>query len=321
MRELTVKETAQRLLECESAYIIIHRRPDGDCTGSGFALMYALRSMGRKARVLCSDEIPEKFHFLMPEVETLEEFHPEMIISADIADEQLFGENLTEYEGRVDLCIDHHISNTGYAKELCLDGNAAAACQVAYEVIREMGIPFTREIAMCLYTGIATDTGCFMHDNAKARTFEIVSEIMKMHPDIPYADINRRMFTIKSMGRLRLEGLLAEQIESYADGRLTVITITKELMEKYGIAESDFEGLAGFPLQVEGAEVGAVIKERDGGECRVSLRSAGNMNVSLICQAFGGGGHKRAAGCSIHAAPLAAKQLIVSAVLKGFEQA
>lgn len=321
MRELTVKEAAQRLLECESAYIIIHRRPDGDCTGAGFALMYTLRSMGRKARVLCSDEIPDKFHFLMPETETLEELHPEKIITVDIADEQLFGEELAGYKGKADLCIDHHISNTGYAKELCLDGNAAAACQVLYEVIREMGVPLTREAAMCLYTGIATDTGCFMYDTAGARVHGIVSEIMTMYPDIPYADINRRMFTIKSLGRLRLEGLLAEQIESFAGGRLTAITITKELIEKYGIAESEFEGLAGFPLQVEGAEVGAVIKEREAGECRVSLRSAGNLNVSTICQIFGGGGHRRAAGCSIYASPAEAKQLITDAVLKGFEQA
>ncbi len=321
MRELTVKETAARLLEAESAYILIHRSPDGDCIGSGYALALALRSLGKKARVFCSDPIPERYHFMLPKAETLEHFEPDMIISADVADEKLFGDELLkQYEGKTDLCIDHHISNSGYAKELCLDGKAAAACQVVYEVLQAMNISLTREMAVCLYTGIATDTGGFMHDNISPRTLRIIADIMEQYPDIPYSIINRNMFIVKSMGRMQLDKVLTEQLESYADGKCMLVCVTKELIEKYGIDDGELDGIAGFPLQVEGTEVSVVMKEREKGVFRVSMRSVDKVNVSRICMTFGGGGHIKAAGCSIKGTAEEAKKLLVEAVMKGMQE-
>ena len=317
MKQLTVKETAKRLLDAESAYILIHRSPDGDCIGSGYALAEAFRLLGKKARVLCSDEIPKRYHFMLPELMTLEEFEPKLIVAADVADEKLLGDALSEYRGRVDLCIDHHISNTGYAEELCLDGKAAAACQVLYEVLREMNVPITREIAVCLYTGIATDTGCFMYDNVGAHTHRIVAEIMDAQPDIRYAIINRNMFTVKSMGRMQLDKILTELLESYMDGKCMLVCITKELMDKYAIDESELEGIAGFPLQVEGAQVSVVMKEYEENVFRISMRSADWVNVSDICQTLGGGGHIKAAGCTIEGTAEEAKNVILEAVAKG----
>lgn len=321
MRELTVNEAAKRLLEAEKAYILIHRNPDGDCIGSGYALALALRSQGKKAKVLCSDAIPERYHFMLPKAEILENFEPDIIISADVADEKLIGDTLFEqYAGKTDLCIDHHISNTGYAKELCLDGNAAAACQVVYEILKAMNISVTREMAVCLYTGLATDTGCFMYDNVSPRTLRIAAEIMEQYPDIPYASINRNMFIVKSMGRMQLDSILTKQLESYADGKCMLVCITKELMDKYGIDESELDGVAGFPLQVEGAEVGIVLKEREKNFFRISMRSADKVNVSEICRCFGGGGHIKAAGCSIEASAEDAKRMLVEAVMKGMQK-
>lgn len=321
MRELTVKETAARLLEAESAYILIHRSPDGDCIGSGYALAFAIRSLGKRAKVFCSDPIPERYHFMLPKAETLEHFEPDIIISADVADEKLFGDDLLkQYAGRTDLCIDHHISNSGYAKELCLDGKAAAACQVVYEVLQEMNVSLTREMAVCLYTGIATDTGGFMHDNVSPRTLHIIAEIMEKYPDIPYSMINRNMFTVKSMGRMRLDRVLTDQLESYADGKCMLVCVTRELIEKYGIDEDELDGIAGFPLQVEGTEVSVVMKEREKNFFRVSMRSVDKVNVSEICQNFGGGGHIKAAGCSIEADADTAKKLLVEAVVKGMQE-
>lgn len=320
MKEVSVKEAAKRLLDAESAVIIIHRSPDGDCIGSGYALAMALRSLGKKAKVICNDEIPSRYHFMLPKEETLEYFEPDIIIASDVADEKLFGDNIFEqYAGKVDLCIDHHISNSGYAKELCLDGKAAAACQVVYEILNEMNIPITKEIAVCLYTGIATDTGCFMYSNTGSRTLRIVAEIMEQHPDINYSNINRAIFVVKRMGRMQLDKIMTEQLESYLDGKCMVVCITKELMEKYSIDDSELEGVSGFPLQVEGTEVSIVLKERETGVFRVSMRSADWVNVSAICQNFGGGGHVKAAGCSIEGTADRAKKLLVEAVRKGMQ--
>ncbi len=321
MKHRSVQETAQRLLQCESACILIHRSPDGDCIGSGYALAYALRQLGKKARVICNDPIPERYHFMLPEAETLELFQPERIISVDVADEKLLGDELQkQYAGKVDLCIDHHISNTEYAEELCLDGKAAAACQVVYEILTEMGVTITKEIAVCLYTGIATDTGCFMYDNVGARTLRIAADLMELHPEIPYAMINRNLFIVKSMGRIRLDQILVQQLESHLDGQCMVICVTQKLMQEYGIDDAELEGIAGFPLQVEGAQVGIVLKEREDGVFRVSMRSADWVNVSEICAALGGGGHVKAAGCTVSGSAEEAKRILVDAVAKGMTQ-
>ncbi|MBQ8513913.1 MAG: bifunctional oligoribonuclease/PAP phosphatase NrnA [Ruminococcus sp.] len=322
MKYLSVQETAAHLTACESAEILIHRSPDGDCIGSGYALLYALRQMGKKARVVCHDPIPERYHFMLPEVQTLELFHPELIVAVDVADEKLLGDGLLEqYTGKIDLCIDHHISNTEYAEALCLDGQAAAAAQVLYAVLKEMPVTITKEIAACLYTGLATDTGCFMYDNVSPRTLRIAAEIMEQHPDIPYAQINRNMFIVKSMGRIRLDQLLAGQLESALDGQCMLICVTRSLMEEYGLDESELEGIAGFPLQVEGVQVGIVMKEREKGVFKVSMRSADWVNVSAICQTLGGGGHIKAAGCTINGSAEEAKRILIDAVAKGMAKA
>lgn len=321
MKELTVKETAKRLLEAGDAYILIHRSPDGDCIGSGYALAMALRSIGRRAKVLCSDIISERYRFMLPKEDTADNFEPDIIISVDVADEKLLGDDLLDqYAGKVDLCIDHHISNMCYAKELCLDGKAAAACQVVYEILKEMGICITKEMAICLYTGIATDTGCFMYDNVSPDTLRITAEIMEQHNDIRYSVINRNMFIVKSMGRMKLDSILTEQLESYLDGKCILVCITKELIDKYNIEESELEGIAGFPLQVENAQVGIVMKEREENTFRISMRSADNVNVSEICKKFGGGGHIKAAGCSIKSTAEEAKIMLIEAVMKGMQK-
>ncbi len=321
MRALTVQEAAARLHKAERAYILIHRSPDGDCVGAGYALYYAMKGLGKKAKVLCSDSIPERYRFMLPEDETEECFEPDIIISADVADEKLFGEELFEqYSGKTDLCIDHHISNTGYAKELCLDSEAAAACQVVYEILQEMNAPLAREAAVCLYTGIATDTGGFMYDNAGARTFRIAAEIMERFPDIPYADINRNMFIVKSMAGMKLDSILTERLESYMDGRCMLVCVTRKLIEDFGIDESEIEGVSAFPMQVEGAEISIVMKERENNVFRVSMRSAGKVNVSEICKKFGGGGHIKAAGCTVEGTAEEAKKLLIEAAMKGMQE-
>ncbi len=317
MIQISAKETAARLLACESAEILIHRSPDGDCIGSGYALMYALRLLGKKARVLCSDEIPARYHFMLPECDTLEYVAPDLIVAIDVADAKLLGENLADYRERVDLCIDHHISNTGYARELCLDGNAAAACQVLYAVLRELPLSITDEIAMCLYTGLATDTGCFLYDNVSPQTLRMAADLMEQHPQVPYARINRNMFVVKSRNRMHLDGVLADLLETYFDGACALVCITREVIAQRQIDEAELEGVADFPLRLEGVQVSLVIKEKEPGIFRVSMRSADYVNVSAICAQFGGGGHVKAAGCTICGTADTVKEALLAAVAKG----
>ncbi len=306
------------LRNCEDAVIITHRNPDGDCIGSGFALKDILAELGIRSRVVCSDEFPKRFDFLTNEGAG-EDFQPKTIIAVDIADPKLMGSYEEIYGSKVQLCIDHHISNKDYAEKTLLRGNAAAACEVIFDLAKYMGVYISSHCAMCLYTGLATDSGCFKYDCTTPHTHEIAAELMKSH-DINYSRINRYMFDVKSPARLRLEGRLNELVEEHLGGKLVIVAVTQEMMKDMGIEVDELEGFAPLTIQLEDTEVGVLIRERENGELKCSFRSAYDMNVSAICQNFGGGGHAKAAGCSFNCTMEQAKNDIIKAVERALLQ-
>lgn len=327
MQKYDFQKTAAFLQECEDVYILIHQSPDGDCVGSGYSLQAVLRQMGKRARVLCSDPIPARYEFLKPS-EPEEDFEPKCVIAVDVADPKLFGRYCEEYHDRVDLCIDHHVSNLHYARRTLLFPDAAAACEILYKLYRfmefmdgDVNIRFTEQIAKCLYTGMATDTGCFKFDNTTPETHIYTAQLMREFPDIRYGLINRSMFDVKTPSRLRAEMLMIQAMEYYLDGRCAMICMTQELRDRTGLDENDTEGLTNLPTQPEGVEVGVTLREREPDVFKISLRSAGDVNVSAICQTLGGGGHVKAAGCLLKGRLDDVKATILDAVKKGLEQA
>ncbi len=313
MNRINVTAAAEILGTCGDAYILIHRAPDGDCIGAGLSLQAVLRQTGRKAKVLCADPIPERFHYLLPETED-EDFTPEIIIAVDVADEKLFGALEETYGGKVQLCIDHHISNLLYAEQVLLEGEAAATCEILYKVYRAMGVTLTSQIAACLYTGIATDTGCFKFSNTTPETHIFTAELMREFPDIRYDLINRDMFTVKSRARLQAEMTMLRNMEYHLNDRCTIIWATLEICRANGVDEKDMEGLTSLGLQPEGVEVGITVREREPGIYKVSLRAADYVDVSAICKQFGGGGHIRAAGCQMKGTQEEIRSRLLSAV-------
>lgn len=312
---MNIAETAAQLQTIQQAMILIHQSPDGDCIGSGYALAALLRQMGCHAVVRCSDPIPERYAFLTVEEtpDTVDE-DAAVILSVDVADRKLLGDLDEPYGGRVALAIDHHIMHHSFAKECCLYPKAAAACEIVYAIAKELPVKLTPQIATCLYTGMATDTGCFQFDNVTPHTLRIVADLMEQFPEIHYAWINRAMFAVKSMGRLRVEQKLIDQLHTSCNGKCVMICITLAFMEQYGLDPLDLDGLAGFPLQVEGAEVGITLKERDPNVFKVSMRSARIVDVAAICKEFGGGGHIKAAGCLIEGTAESVMQRLQTAV-------
>ncbi len=308
---ITVLEAANFLLKNDNYYILTHINPDGDAMGSGFGLCSVLRAIGKKANVLCSDPFPKKYSYLYEEYEA-QKFTPQTIVSVDLADTKLFGKTLSAYSDYVDLAIDHHVSNTGYAKKTLLNGRASAACEVLFEVIKEGKLPLDKHTAECLYTGIATDTGCFRFENTTPRAHEIASELMSM--GIPFAGINRELFEIKSKARLMVEQHVINSMETYLDDKCAIIAVTSEMIAKTGLAPEEFEGLASIPMQVEGVEVGVTIKEKEPGKYKISMRSAEKVNVSEICGKLGGGGHIRAAGCTAEGELSQVKMKVLSVI-------
>ena len=311
MQELSYQQTAEFLRTVEDAWILIHQSPDGDAVGTGYALRYLLEAMGKRARVVCPDEIPHRYDYLIaPD----EEFPAQTILSVDLADLSLLGALRESFEGKFALCIDHHVSNQRYADRLCLDADASAASEVLYEIILASGVPLSEQMAACIYTGIATDTGCFKFENASWRCHEIAAALKRGFA-LPYAAMNRRLFDIKSRSRIRLEHRAVDLMTYHLSGRCTVLPITLALQQELQADPNDFEGITALTLQTDGVEVGITIKEKENGLYKLSLRSAGDANVSRVCKTLGGGGHAKAAGCAIRSDSLdAVITLAVNAV-------
>ena len=296
MKTITIEECAKHLTEAENVLILMHKSPDGDAIGCAYALAYALRKCGKQAMPVCSDPIPAKYGYITNAL-TVQEFAPRYIVTVDLADTQLFGDKLLPYKDRVDLCLDHHGSNTGYARYGFVDAGAGACTQIVKQVIDSMGVVIDQTIANAIFTGIVTDTGCFKYSNAAADSYRMAAEMMEYGAESFM--INRLMFDTKSRQRLAIEKMALDSMKFYRDGQIAVIFLTKEMFARSGAEDSDTEGIAGLPRQIEGVKIGITVKEKEDGNYKISMRSAGDADVSAVCANFGGGGHKAAAGCTV----------------------
>lgn len=318
MRRIDLNEAGRFLRENDCFLILMHGSPDGDTLGCGYALCGALQQIGKKAKAVCPDPIPKKFDYVYREVEQ-QEFEPQTIVTVDVADAKLLY-GMKELGEKAALCIDHHVSNTEYAERLLLAPEYAAACELMFELLSSMPeVKITSCIADCLYTGIATDSGCFKYSNTSPQTHVYAAELMKLGADI--VPINYAMFDMKSQGRLKLEQTVLSKIRYYDAGKIAVIDVTQELIDSIeGIDSEDVGALAAIPRQIEGVDIGICIKEKKPGLFKASLRSSENADVAAIAQQFGGGGHARAAGCAFECSLEEAERQLVWACAKALER-
>ena len=307
-------KTAAWLQQCEDAYILIHRSPDGDCIGAGYALAEILQQLGKRAAVLCNDEIPPRYQFMLPEQPAAADFPPKCIIAVDVADAKLLGSRIQEqYGSRVDLCIDHHPSNSDYAAQTCLWQEAGACAEPVAAVIKAIGLPVSGKIAECVYTGLVTDTGGFRFSNTAAGTLRLAAEIMESGVDT--AAINTRVFESESKAKMLAEAKMMSSLEFYAGDRIAVMPVTLAMRAQTGVTGEELEDVAGIPRKIEGVLLGITIKEHEG-ECHISLRSKEPVNADEIAEIFGGGGHRLAAGITIKGTVEEAARLLVAEAVK-----
>lgn len=307
-------EAVNELKSADDILILCHRNPDGDTLGSGFALLRALKLMGKRARLSCDDKIPTKFSYLYDGIED-EDFEEKFIVSVDVAERKLLGENYNElYGDRVNLSFDHHGTSRLFAEKTYCESESASACEILFGVIEALGVEIDKGIADCLYTGMSTDTGCFRYSNVTPRTHRIAAELIEKGAD--HTGINIKMFETKSMNSIMLEKLCLQSLEFYAEGKVAVITVTKDMLESCSCDKSDLDAIKPITRQIEGVEIGLTVKQEDNGKAGVSARTSENYDASLICAHFGGGGHARAAGCEMKCTPEEAKNRTVKYILE-----
>ncbi len=293
---IDLKTAIKRLNEKDNIVILLHQFPDGDTIGCGYSLYFALKKLGKTVRVECCDKIGDRYSYITKNA-TFIDFEPEFVVAVDVADIKLLGSKSDEYK-QIDLCIDHHGSNCGYATETYVDSSAAAACEIIYEVVKALNDNIDENCANALYTGISTDTGCFKFTNTTAKTHRIAADLMDKGAD--FGEINRIMFETNSKARIEVETSALNSLKYACDGKVAIMTISKEMRKTSGAKDSELEGITSLPRTIEGVVLGLTIRERDNVNiCKVSARSHAPIDASEFCAHFGGGGHARAGGCEI----------------------
>ncbi|MBR2354007.1 MAG: bifunctional oligoribonuclease/PAP phosphatase NrnA [Clostridia bacterium] len=309
-RSLTVQEVCEKLCENKKTLIVFHARPDADAVGSAFALREILRMMNIPAVCASADEVPERLRFLTDGVQgsiLLDEdmgLDHERVISVDSASPGQLGSLFDRLRKRIDMMIDHHGNGTVYA-DYYIDPEASATGEILYEIalyLLETGkIPHLppRVINGC-YAAICSDTGCFRYANTTPRTLRTAAELLEQGAE--QTDINRRLFESKTEKQVRAEGEAAKRLRLYEGGRVASVTFPYTSKFNLSLADENLETIIDIPRSIGGVEVAFSVRQpEDEGFFRVSMRSNSQVDVAAICARFGGGGHVRAAGCSLEA--------------------
>lgn len=298
-----------------------HVRPDGDAIGSAVAMAYALRALGKEARVVFRDAAPGPLA-VFPGVGDIE-------VTDRVADP---GDAVLVMEcgdlGRTGVAgldqgfvinIDHHPGNTMYGHLNWFEISAAACGEMVFDLVQALGVPLTREIATHVYLAVLTDTGSFHYSSISARTFDISRQCLEAGVDPQW--VARSVFDSNTLGRLRLFGAVLNRMELDPSGRLALMSVDQALVDACGATYEDTEGLVNMPLTVKDIEAVAFFKEDAPGEWRVSLRSKGAVNVNVVAKGFGGGGHVNASGCGARGALDAVKAQFLALVVREIERA
>ncbi len=306
-----IKHICKLIEEHNNFLILTHKNPDGDALGSTVAMAELLEKSGKCARILYPEAVPKRLEFIlcgrayMTPAGIDKAYVPDFIISLDCAAKSRLGALEEEYASRVDLSIDHHVANTPFAKETYTDPHASAASELVYEIAKELEADTTMDfidsnIAFPLYAGIASDTGSFKYSNTTERTFLICAKLIST--GINTAEISRLLFDTYPIAKIKAEAIGANRLKLHADGKVALISIPEEILGSEALTYDDFDDAVNIARRTLGVEVGIYIRNSNmKNTYKISLRSNVYVNVSDICAKHGGGGHIRAAGCTVNA--------------------
>ncbi|MCI9403387.1 MAG: phosphoesterase RecJ domain-containing protein [Oscillospiraceae bacterium] len=308
---MTCQEAAKWLEQQEDLLILTHRRPDGDTVGCAVALCLSLRKLGKTAYILTNEDATALFDSYWGDTLAPAGFEPKAVVSVDIASEGLFHKSAEIYKCQVDLAIDHHGSNEGFAQYNCVEPEKAACGEILYTIITEW-FPVDADIALPLYLAISTDTGCFVYSNTTPNTHRVAAALMET--GIDYAGVNKRHFRTKSYTRLRVESRIIDTMDLHDEGAIALAAVSLRDMAELGATEEDLEDIAAFVGQLKGVRTAVTIRELKPGECKLSLRTGDGLDASKVCALLGGGGHAAAAGCTVMGSVEEAKTSILWAI-------
>lgn len=292
----SIKEEVER---ANTIVILTHENPDGDAIGSSLALYNSLKKVNKQVDVIIP-EFARTFSFLpgADEIKKSSEItNYDLAIALDCGDFKRLNGGTAYFENaKMTVSIDHHGTNTMFANLNYVDPTSPACAQILISLLKYWEIDISKEIGECLITGIITDTGGFKYSNVKVETFEFAAELLSRGVNI--SKIYERVMQTVSLSRFQLSKIATERLELLEDGKIAFTYILREDEEKVKAEVGDYEGIVEQGRSIEGVEISVFLRQIENGY-KASLRAGGNINVSDICMIFGGGGHEKAAGCTM----------------------
>jgi bifunctional oligoribonuclease and PAP phosphatase NrnA len=316
-----LEEAKAFILNQDRFLVVSHVNPDGDATGSTLAVGHMLEQIGKSFVMYNEGVTPNKFHML-PDSLNIGNFAAapaankpvfDCVIAVDCADFERIG-RVSEWfpDGIPLLNIDHHPTNDGYGSVNVIRSDAAATAEVLYDLAGVLGIDWQKPVAECIYTGLLTDTGGFRYSNTTPKVLTIASEML--HYGVNGNELADHLLEKLTFSHVAILQKALANLSFTSDKRIAWMAITLEDIRETGADNGDLDGLVNYPRNIEGVEVGLLFKQSDTDSYKVSFRSSGLADVAAIAQQFGGGGHVRAAGCTVKGTLTDAIDQVVSEV-------
>ena len=293
------KKILDELKSRKKVAIFTHVRPDADCFGSASALKQVLIKLGATCDIYCDGIVNDNYLFIkyIDEVNNpiLESY--DLGVAVDCSDLNRLGKYSSLFSSiESTIKIDHHKTNESFAKLNHVEF-LGSTCEILYDLFKELGVEIDTEIANSLYAGVSADTGCFLHDSTTANTHFIAGELLKYNIDLDRA--NYLLFKRKTVGQVNLLKTALSHLRFICDGKVAITYLTRKDFKEFNCSNTETFGIVNTCVDIDTVDIGVLVSEDKPGLYACSFRGKGSVDVSKICETFGGGGHVRASGCNI----------------------
>jgi len=309
------------LAENDHFLVLNHVSPDGDATGSLLAMGHILQAMGKTFTLANEGQTPKKLLFLplsesILDLSIQDDLQPfSAVIALDCGDYKRIGDATRFIKEDVPILnIDHHPTNDCFGTVNVVWTQACATAEILFDLVKQMDIPLTKELASALYMGFLTDTGGFRYSNTTPEVMSKAAELLSC--GVSPAEMAERCLETFTKAFVQLLRQVLETLDVSFFGKVATLSVTLDTMKEVSADSDDLDGLVNYARNIEGVEVGILFKEKDKNTIKVSLRSRQYVDVAKIAKQLGGGGHVRAAGCTINASLDEAKQMIHEILVK-----
>jgi len=313
--KINYKDVVDKITENNNIYLISHINPDGDNLGSLLGMSFALKKLNKNVKIIKTDNIPNEYLFL-PMIESFSEVYPssiELLLVLDCSDLDRLGAHKQIIDkSKFIINIDHHKSNTFFGDINIVNPKSASTGEIVFDIIKVLDVEINADIATCIYTAISSDTGRFMYENVTSYTHNKVAELINTGIDLSTININ--LYQKKSLASSKLFINSLTNLRLYNKDKIGIASVSQEMLTQYNANMDETEGIVSFIRDIENIEIACLLKEIKKDEIKISLRSKNYVDVSEICAIFNGGGHKRAAGCTIYSDLVIAEERILTEI-------